>query len=145
MKTNYPIHKVLKKPVLSGRMVFWSINLSKYDIQYILRESIKSQELEDFVAELSSPIEEESPLEWALFMNGASIIKESRARTVLEGPGDIVIKKTLKFKFTAKNKKAEYKSLISGMVLALEMRDTKLKAKSDSQMVTNQVWGIPCQ
>lgn len=47
----------------------------------------------------------------------------------------------MKFDFTASNNQEEYKALIPGMVHALEMEASKPKAKSDSQLVINQVSG----
>lgn len=40
-------------------MVLWAVEISKYDIHYVPRRSIKSQAL----AELSSPIDEDPPLD----------------------------------------------------------------------------------
>lgn len=74
-------------------------------------------------------------------MDGMSSAKWSSAWIVLEGPGNIVIEHALKFEFTASNNQAEYKALIIDMILALEMRATRLKAKNDSQLVANQVLG----
>lgn len=48
---------------------------------------------------------------------------------------------TLKFEFKASNCQAEYKDIIVIMVLALETGASKLKAKNDSQLVSNQVVG----
>lgn len=69
-------------------------------------------------------------------------MKGSDAGIDLEGPSNIVIEQALKFECTANNNQAEYKALIANMILALEMGVTRLKAKSDSQLVANQ---IPCQ
>lgn len=55
VKANYPIKQILKKPDLEDRMVAWVIELSKYDITYLPRNSIKSQVLVGFLIELSSP------------------------------------------------------------------------------------------
>lgn len=52
-----------------------------------------------------------------------------------------LIKHALKFKFTISNNHAEYESLIAGMILALETRASRLKAKGDCQLVANQVFG----
>jgi ribonuclease HI len=45
----------------------------------------------------------------------------------------------LRFAFKASNNQAEYEALLAGMKLAKEMDITDLKAKRDSQLVTNQV------
>lgn len=58
---------------------------------------------------------------------------------MLEVLGNIVIEQALEFEFTANNNQAEYEALIVGMTLALEMWATRLKYKSDSQLVANKV------
>jgi ribonuclease HI len=60
---------------------------------------------------------------------------------VLEGPDGVLIEQSLRFAFKASNNQAEYEALIAGMKLAREMEVTDLRAKSDSQLVTNQVSG----
>jgi len=50
---NYPIKKVFKKPKLTRRMVAWSIELSKLDIQYEPRGPMKTQFMVDFLAEFA--------------------------------------------------------------------------------------------
>lgn len=59
-------------------------------------------------------------------------VKGSGAGIVLVRLGDIIIEHALKFEFTANNNQAEYEVFITGMVLDLEMRATRLKFKSDS-------------
>lgn len=66
-------------------------------------------------------------------------MKGNGARIVSEGYGDILIKQTLKFEFTTNINQEKYKALIVDKNLALEMGTSMLKAKSDSQLVANQV------
>jgi ribonuclease HI len=91
--------------------------------------------------ELTTPAEENSEQPWTLSVDGASNIKGSAAGVVLEGPDGVLIEQSLRFAFKASNNEAEYEALIAGMKLAREMDITDLKAKSDSQLVTNQVLG----
>lgn len=74
-------------------------------------------------------------------MDGASNIKRSGEGIILEGPCDMVIEQTLKFEFTTNNNHVEYEALIVGITIAFEMGATILKAKSDSQLIVNQVSG----
>ncbi|KAK2425775.1 hypothetical protein QL285_024519 [Trifolium repens] len=141
VKTDYPIKQVLKKPDLAGRMVAWSIELSEFDIAFLPRGSIKSQVLADFILEMTSPPEEEDKQPWTLSVDGASNIKGNGAGVILEGPDGVLIEQSLRFAFKASNNQAEYEALIAGMKLAREMEVTDLRAKSDSQLVTNQVSG----
>lgn len=89
------------------------------------------------MAEFSSPVDEETLVEWALFIDGISNIKWSNTRVVLEGPRDTLIEQTLKLEFNANNNQAEYEALIAKMILALEIVGFRLKAKVDSQLVSN--------
>lgn len=95
MKTNYLVCQVSKKSNLSERMVTWAMKLSKYDILYILRGSIKSQVLADFVAKFSSRANEGMPPYWVLYVFGTSDMKGNGVRIVLEGPGNILIEQAL--------------------------------------------------
>lgn len=60
-------------------------------------------------------------------VDGASNIKWSDSKIVLEGPGNILIEHSFKFQFRTRNNQAEYESLIINMVLALEMGALRLK------------------
>lgn len=99
--------------------------------------SIKSQALANFVFELNSPIEEDPPLECELPLDGASNIKGSGVRIMLEGPRNKFIEEALKFEFSASNNQAKYEAFIVSMILTLEMGATRLKEKGDSQLVAN--------
>ncbi|GAU20758.1 hypothetical protein TSUD_239520 [Trifolium subterraneum] len=116
VKTDYPIKNVLRKPDLARRMVAWSVELSEFDITYILRGPIKSQVLADFVLEMTDPPSEGEAHPWTLSADGSSNLRGS-------GAG------------------AEYEALIAGMKLAKEMEVQELKVQSDSQLVANQVSG----
>ncbi|GAU27754.1 hypothetical protein TSUD_215650 [Trifolium subterraneum] len=141
VKTDHPIKHVLKKPDLAGRMVAWAVQLSEYDITFVPRGNIKSQILEDFILELSSPPEATNMQPWTLSVDGASNIRGSGAGVVLEGPDGVLIEQSLRFAFKASNNQAEYEALIAGMRLAKKMEVADLRAKSDSQLVTSQVSG----
>lgn len=60
---------------------------------------------------------------------------------VLEGIEGILIKQELKFELKVSNNHAECKALITCMVLSLKIGALRLKAKRDSQLVSNQVLG----
>ena len=54
--TNHPLRKVMNKPNAVGRLIQWSIELSKFDIDYRSRTAIKAQALADFVVEFFTQI-----------------------------------------------------------------------------------------
>ncbi|XP_068486877.1 uncharacterized protein [Phaseolus vulgaris] len=140
--TNLPIHKLLQKPNVAGRMVRWAVELSEFDIQYETKGSIKGQVYADFVAELSpggDSQEVELGSQWMLLVDGSSNQQGSGAGIILEGPNRVLIEQALRFAFKVSNNQAQYEALIAGMLLAKEMGAQSLLAKSDSQLVTGQV------
>ena len=48
-----PLHNILHKPDLIGRMLQWAIELSEYGIEFQPRLSMKGQVMADFVLEYS--------------------------------------------------------------------------------------------
>lgn len=66
-----------------------------------------------------------------LSIEGASNMKGSDTYILLEVPNNILTKHLLKFEFKASNVKVEYEAPIIGMVLALEVDTSTLKAKCD--------------
>ncbi|XP_070005391.1 uncharacterized protein [Nicotiana sylvestris] len=84
--TAYPLHNILHKHELSGRLAKWDIELSEYEITYQPRTAIKSQVLADFVADFSQGMQLEAEKElqvfnganletWTLFTDGSSNVK----------------------------------------------------------------------
>jgi len=54
VKTDYPVRKILLKLELTGRMISWSVELSKFGLKFEPRGPIKAQCLVDFVSELQT-------------------------------------------------------------------------------------------
>lgn len=65
--------------------------------------------------------------------------KKNGARLILVRLEDQKFKYTLRFGFLALNNKSEYKALIQGIELALEIGAKKLVAHSDLQLVVELV------
>ena len=57
------------------------------------------------------------------------------------GQNKIQIKYVVKLKYNTTNNAAEYKALLTGLKLAIEVRAEYLKVFFDSQLVVNQVKG----
>ena len=63
---------------------------------------------------------------WTLYVDGASNIKGSRARIILEGPNNVTLEQALKLNFRALNNQADYEVLVVGLKLAREVRAKRL-------------------
>ena len=143
--TEYPMKQVSHKPETSGRLMKWAIELSKFDIRYKPKTTIKGQVLADFVVEFTSadPAENaQTPTDlpiWKLSVDGATNAQGSGAGLILTSPEGIDIEYVLRFEFQASNNKAEYEAVIAGLNLAHPLEIDQLEVCNDSQLVVRQI------
>ncbi|KAF8088100.1 hypothetical protein N665_0553s0001 [Sinapis alba] len=117
--TNHPLSTVMKNTNQSRQLSKCVIKLSEHDITYKNRVAAKSQVLADFLIELSPELEKDLVLpspNWILHINGSATNKGS-------GPG------------------AEYESLIAGLRLASAVKEKRVSAYCDCQLVVSQYSG----
>ncbi|XP_074371492.1 uncharacterized protein LOC141712443 [Apium graveolens] len=154
----YPLRQVLHKPESSGRMLKWAVELGQFDLEYVPRTTIKGQALADFLLEFNSEVDDkalvtlhpphaEESLEefphpwWILHVDGAVNNGGAGAGIMLVSPEGHHLMSAIHFKFYATNNDVEYEALINGLKIALEMGVRNLIARSDSELVVNQVRG----
>ncbi|XP_021715146.1 uncharacterized protein LOC110683100 [Chenopodium quinoa] len=139
VKTNYPFKVVLRRPELTGRMSKWAIELSGFDIKYEPRTTIKSQALDDFVADFSPDLEQQAAQEvkqitqiadpgtWTLYVDGSSNFRGAGLGVVLKSPqGDMMVQ-SICCNFKATDNEVEYEALIAGMNLARNLGASELQ------------------
>ena len=146
--TEYLMKQVLHKPETSGRLMKWALELSKFDIRYKPKTTIKGQVLADFVMEFTSTELAEDTREtpdlpiWKLSVDGAANAQGSGAGLILTSPEGIDIEYALRFGFQASINEAEYEAVIVGLNLAHSMEVDQLEVCSDSQLVVKQIEDI---
>lgn len=73
--TSYPLALMLRNKDASGRIGKWPAELVLFDLTFIVRTTIKSQALTDFVAEWNPQFEEQPPNQaeapWKIYTNGS--------------------------------------------------------------------------
>ena len=122
--TEYPMKQVLHKIETSGRLMKWAIELSKFDIKYKPKTTIKGQVLADFIMEFTSaePTENAQTMTdlpvWKLSIDGASNAQGSGVGLILTSPEGIDIEYALRFRFQASNNEVEYEAIIACLNLA---------------------------
>ena len=52
--TDKPLWQAINNPEAAGRLALWAIELSKFDIQYRSRTTIKGQVVIEFIAEFTN-------------------------------------------------------------------------------------------
>ena len=77
VRIDQPIRQIL--PDLIGKMMAWSVELSKFDIRYKLRIAVKAQLLVDFLVEMVYDKKSQAS-RWTLFVDGASSAKGIRVK-----------------------------------------------------------------
>ena len=130
-----------------------------FDIKYMPCTSVKGQVLTDLITEfIEGPAENESkehraneksvglvvaqePLQWKVYVDGATNQKGSSVGLVLISPEKLVVEKSLRLDFSAMNNEAEYEALLEGMSMVQRMRGKSATMFSDSRLVVGQVKG----
>ena len=142
--TNEPLFPVMQNTNQSGRLSKWAIELSEHDTVLKNRTVAKSQVLTDFIVELALELEQELILpsqNWILHVDGSSTNKGSGAGVQLQSLTGELIRQSISFGVTASNNEAEYESPIAGLRLAKAVKEKRLNAYCDSQLVTSQFTG----
>ena len=86
---------------------------------------MKTQFMLDFPAEFAGN-NQTTPNWWTLYVDGASNVKGSGARIILNGLDNVTLKQALKLNFKATNNQVEYEALIAGIKLARKVGAKKL-------------------
>jgi hypothetical protein len=158
MTKSHPIRSLLQRPVLSGRLAQWLLQLSQYEIITETPTAIKSQAIADLLAQFpgedNSSISDEIPREinevflagladsvWTLKFNGSSTATSAGAGIVLYKDDGEAVTKSFKFDFPCSNNAAKYQAYLTGLAIAYEMGIKHLRVIGDSNLVVCQARG----
>uniref|UniRef100_A0A2N9G9A0 RNA-directed DNA polymerase n=1 Tax=Fagus sylvatica TaxID=28930 RepID=A0A2N9G9A0_FAGSY len=158
MTKSHPIRSLLQRPVLSGRLAQWLLQLSQYEISTETPTAIKSQAIADLLAQFpgedSSTISQEVPGEvggallvgmadsiWTLNFDGSSTSVSSGAGVVLTREDGETIAKSFKLDFPCSNNASEYEAYITGLAIAHGMGIKHLRVIGDSNLIICQAKG----
>ena len=158
MTKSHPIRSLLQRPVLSGRLALWLLQLSQYEISTETPTAIKSQAIADLLAQFpgedSSTISQEVPGEvgealligiadstWTLKFDGSSTSVSSGAGIVLIREDGETIAKSFKLDFPCSNNASEYEAYITGLAIAHGMGIKHLRVIGDSNLIICQAKG----
>ncbi|GAA0148926.1 hypothetical protein LIER_36827 [Lithospermum erythrorhizon] len=93
------------------------------------------QEEQEYIHELP-----EQP-QWTLSVDEASNPKGSEAEILIQGPEGLQFEYALRFSFETTNKEAEYKAMVTGLMLAQCLSITRMVVRGDSNLVIEQIKG----
>jgi len=77
--------------------------------------------------------------QWTLYVDGSSNPMGTGAVIILEGPNNILIKKSLHFAFKTSNNQAEYEAILASLSLTREVGIKSLTCKIDSRLTVGHL------
>jgi len=111
-------------------------------LTYAPRKAIKSQALADFVIEWTDtqlpPAQVQAEL-WTMYFDGSLMKIGAGVGLLFISPLDVHIRYVIRIHFATSNNVAEYKALVNGLWIAIELGVRRLDIRLDSQLVIDQV------
>jgi ribonuclease HI len=138
----YPLGEVIQNLEAEGRIAKWALELMGQNITYAPHSVIKSQVPADFVAEwteIQTPpasIEHET---WVMYFDGLVMKEGAGVGLVFISPLGVCMEYLVRLHFPASNNATEYKDLINGLRIAVELGIKHLEIRGDSELVVDQV------
>ncbi|XP_059635764.1 uncharacterized protein LOC132277942 [Cornus florida] len=144
------IKYMLSRPLITGRIGKWALALMEFNFAYVPQKTIKGRALADFFADHPSPEIESQVFDEldsasifmtprTLMFNGSSTSEGSGAGIVIISPTGNQISFSFFLDFRYANNQAEYKALIIGLEILLEMAVKDVHIVGDSSLVINQI------
>jgi ribonuclease HI len=137
-----PLSYVLQSKEATWHITQWALEIGQYDVEFIPRQTIKSQALMDFITEWTDSILQsidELLDHWVMYFNGSYTLKGAETDVVLIPPKDDILMYVIQLEFPATNNIAEYEELVTGLRLAKDLGIRWLLIRGDSQLVAKQV------
>ncbi|XP_028214970.1 uncharacterized protein LOC114397035 [Glycine soja] len=126
-----PVKYIFEKPALTGRIAWWQVLLSEFDIVHVTQKAIKGSALVDYLAQQPindyQPMHPEFPNEDIMTLFEEEVEDEYRTNGLLG------------FDYT--NNMVEYKACALGIHVAVDFKVKLLKVYGDSALVIHQLRG----
>ena len=155
---SHPIHSLLRRPILFGRLAQWLLQLFEFEIIAITPIAVRGQAIVDllsnFLGEDSWDITDDVLGEllvvalmeaagalWTLHFDGSSTTSEGGDGIVLSKSIEETMGMSFKLDFPCTNNMAEYEAYLTSLVVAREMGIKHLQVIEDSNLVVCQARG----
>ena len=123
-------------------MARWTIELSKFVIQYKPRLALKGQVLTYFLVELPQlNVDQDNGGWWILNVDGNSRHKGAGVGLQLKAPIGERVEQSIRLDFPSSNNEIEYEAILAEVDLSQFVSSEKILILSDSQLVVGQVNG----
>jgi hypothetical protein len=139
--TSSTLGEILNNREATEKIAKWVIELSKYDIVYNSRTTIKAQALSDFMVEWTEThtLPKERELEyWTINFDGSLQLQGAGAGILITSPQGEHFKYVLQMHFPASNNATEYEALLHGLRIVTTLDIYRLRVLRDSLLIVNQ-------
>jgi ribonuclease HI len=140
--SSFPLGEIFRNLDANGHIIKWSVEVGEFDIDFCLRQAIRSKILVDFVSEwtkIQMPPPKERPEHWIIYFDGTLNLEGASAGVLLISPQGEQLKYVLHIYYKASNNGAEYEALIHGLSIAVSLGIKRLLAFGDSKVVFKQI------
>jgi ribonuclease HI len=140
--SSFPLGEIIQCREASGRITKWAVELMGETLSFAPRKAIKSQVLADFLAEWvdtqlpTAPIQTEL---WTMYFDGSLMKTGAGAGLLFISSLEKHVCYVIRLHFLTSNNVAEYKALVNGLRVTVELGVRRLNARGDSQLVIDQV------
>ena len=154
MTKSNPIRMLLQRPILSGRLAQWLLQLSEYDIMSIIPKVVKGQAIAKLLAQFPeediSQITDEVPGEvievaclevnrclWEMKFDESFVSSGGGVGIVLANEENETLSMSFKLDFLCSNNVAKYEAYLTGLTIAREIGIKRLKVQGDLNLVVS--------
>jgi hypothetical protein len=105
-------------------MVKWSVELGEFDLEFCLRQAIKSQIFTDFVfewIETQQPPPAEKLEQWKMYFDSSLNLEGASVGNLFISPQGDHLKYVLQIHYKVSNNGVEYDALIRGLCIAVSL------------------------
>jgi ribonuclease HI len=140
--SSFSLEEIIRNPDAASKISKWSLELMGETLAYAPHKAVKSQILEDFVAEWTDtqlpPLEIQAKC-WTLYFDGLVMKTGAGAGLLFVSPLGEHMRYAVRLHFPASNNMAEYEALLCGLRISIETGIKRLDVRGDSQLVIDQV------
>jgi ribonuclease HI len=140
--SSFPLGEIIQCREALGRIAKWAVELMGETLSFAPRKSIKSQVLADFLAEwvdTQLPTSQIQAELWTMYFDGSLMKTGAGAGLLFISPLEKHVRYVIRLHFPASNNVAEYKALVNGLRITVELGVRRLDARGDSHLVIDQV------
>jgi hypothetical protein len=133
--SSFPLGEIIQCREASGRIAKWAMELMGETLSFAPRKAIKSQVLEDFLAEWTDTQLPTTPIQielWTMYFDGSLMKTGADAGLLFVSPLGNHLRYVIRLHFPVSNNVTEYEAMVNGLSIAIELGVQRLDARGDS-------------